>query len=317
MPSKKSKKLIQELKKRNTTQKTKKSNISNVSNVNSKKSSGKNSGNNTPFLKLLENIKITKDTDISKYLPAKNDKMVRPSSWELQNRKSFFQWVMENFEKYETGNPGKVAIVAKEEKSKNPTRKVQQLLPIQKLVRDFMATPSPYRGILLYYGLGVGKTISSITVAEVMTRQEKVVVLSKTALENNFRKGILEGGKDYMIQNNYWVFVKDDNETTRKLRKDLGIPQRVVDENKGMFLIDFSKNTSNYLDLSALQRRKLDAQLTAHINSRFTFYHTDNTRLLSKISQEDFNDKIVIVDEVHNLVNNMTKTKGSGAVFYD
>lgn len=310
MPSKKSKKLIQELKKRNTIQKSKKI-------YSSTKSISDKSGKNVSFLKLLENIKITNDTDINKYLPDKNDKMVRPSSWELQNRKSFFQWVMENFEKYETGNPGNVDIVTKEEKSKNPTRKVQQLLPIQKLVRDFMSTPSPYRGILLYYGLGVGKTISSITVAEVMTRQEKVVVLSKTALENNFRKGILEGGKDYMVQNNYWVFVKDDNETTRKLRKTLGIPQKVVDENKGIFLIDFSKNTSNYLDLSALQRKKLDTQLTAHINSRFTFYHTDNTRLLSKISQEDFNDKIVIVDEVHNLVNNMTKDKGSGSVFYD
>ena len=314
MPSKKSKKIIQELKSRNTTQKTKKINVSSTY---SNKSIGKTSGKSISFLKLLENIKITEDTDISKYLPIKNNKMVRPSSWELQNRKSFFQWVMENFEKYETGNPGKVTIVTKEEKSQNPTRKVQQLLPIQKLVRDFMASPSPYRGILLYYGLGVGKTISSITVAEVMTRQEKVVVLSKTALENNFRKGILEGGKDYMIQNNYWIFVKDDNDTTRKLRKTIGIPQRVVDENKGMFLIDFSKNTSNYLDLSALQRKKLDTQLTSHINSRFTFYHTDNTRLLSKISQEDFNDKIVIVDEVHNLVNNMTKAKGSGAVFYD
>ena len=310
MPSKKSKKLIQELKKRNTSQKSKKQSRSN-------KNKNNNTGKPVSFLKILENIKITDDTDISKYYPAKNNKMVRPSSWELQNRKSFFQWVMDNFEKYETGNPAKVAIVSKEEKSKNPTRKVQQLLPIQKLVRDFMATPSPYRGILLYYGLGVGKTISSITVAEVMTRQEKVVVLSKTALENNFRKGILEGGKDYMVQNNYWVFVKDDNETTHKLRKTLGIPQRIVDENNGMFLIDFSKNTSNYLDLSTLQRKKLDSQLTVHINSRFTFYHTDNTRLLSKISQEDFNDKIIIVDEVHNLVNNMTKSKGSGAVFYD
>ena len=121
MPSKKSKKLIQELKRRNTSQKSKKQNTTNR-NISNK------SGKSVSFLKLLENIKITKDTDISKYLPDKNEKMVRPSSWELQNRKSFFQWVMENFEKYETGNPGKVAIVAKEEKSKNPTRKVQQLL---------------------------------------------------------------------------------------------------------------------------------------------------------------------------------------------
>lgn len=295
----KSKKIIQELKRRNTSQKT-------------KKRKGITSG-----LKLLENIKIQKAGDIDKYLPPKNEKMVSPFSWELQNRKAFFQWVMDNFDKYETGNPSKAVIVNKEEISVNPTRKVQQLLPIQKLVRDFMASPSPYRGILLYYGLGVGKTISSIVVAEVMTHQEKIVVLSKTALENNFRKGILEGGRDYMIQNNYWVFIKNTNEHTESLRIKLGIPKSIVDINGGMFLIDFTNPISNYLDLPALQRSKLDNQLSAHINSRFVFYHTDNTRLLKNIKESDFDNKIIIVDEVHNLVNNMTKDKGGGIVLYN
>ena len=41
------------------------------------------------------------------------------------------------------------------------------------------------------------------------------------------------------------------------------------------------------------------------INNRFKFLHLDDTRLLKKIKDGDFDDKVIIVDEVHNLTNTM------------
>ena len=40
------------------------------------------------------------------------------------------------------------------------------IFPHQKLISDYLQASSPYRGILLYHGLGVGKTCASIAIAE-------------------------------------------------------------------------------------------------------------------------------------------------------
>ena len=70
----------------------------------------------------------------------------------LPNRKAFADAITRTFLKYrgKTGaNKG-------------------ELFPYQKLIRDYMTIETPYRGILLYHGLGSGKTCSSIAVAESM-----------------------------------------------------------------------------------------------------------------------------------------------------
>jgi hypothetical protein len=50
----------------------------------------------------LEHVRITDSTDLEIYLPDEYPAdMVRPKSWELQSRKSFYQWLLTNFNKYE------------------------------------------------------------------------------------------------------------------------------------------------------------------------------------------------------------------------
>ena len=301
MPTKenKSKKLVQELKRRST------------KSTGTKKQTGAHGA-----VKGIEVVSISADTPTEKYTPTLPSDMITPKTWELQNRKSFYQWLMENYGKYETGDPRKRRIVAGEGLAVNPKRKVKQLQPIQKLVRDLNSTESPYRGMLLFYGLGVGKTISAIAVSEAIHNRKGVVVLSKAALEPNFIGNIKKGGQDYMVQNNYWVFCSSKTDAADGLRESLGIPAEIAAKHGGFYLIDFSVKDSNYNELSSAHREQLEAQLDAIISKRFTFMHTDNTRLFRKIKPEDFDDKIVIVDEVHNLTNNMTKPDGSGSVFY-
>ena len=49
-----------------------------------------------------------------------------------------------------------------------------------------MQNNSPYRGVLLYHGLGVGKTCSSIIIAEKLKTKRNVVVMLPASLKNNF-----------------------------------------------------------------------------------------------------------------------------------
>lgn len=265
----------------------------------------------------ITRVHIGEGDSVARYLPLQRDDMVRPKTWELPNRKAFYQWLVDNFGKYETGDPKKAAQVAKEGQTTNPDRPIQQLQPIQKLVRDFLQTESPYRGLLLYFGLGVGKTLSAISITEAIHNKRGVIVLSKAALKNNFRKDIKKGGQDMMVQQNYWVFCPCTSPEERELAVErLGIPVSVIERHGGAYLVDFSVPRSNYKELSLKHRTQLEAQIDALIDRRFQFLSTDDTRLFRKIKPEDFDDKVIVIDEVHNLTNNMTKPVGSGAVFY-
>ena len=164
----------------------------------------------------------------------------------------------------------------------------------------------PYRGLLLYLGLGVGKTCAAISIAEAIYNRKEIIVLSKASLEDNFMNdGIPKCGAEYMTHNNHWVFSKCNTESEKQLAKDLHIPQKVIAENGGMFLVDFTRKTPNYQELSQTNLEKLNHQLEETIRHRYKFLHYDDTGYHKKIQPGDFDDKVIIVDEVHNLINRM------------
>ena len=63
---------------------------------------------------------------------------VQPSAWMNPNRVYFLNWVKDNFKYLKTGQDANFIH--------------------QKLIKDYIQYDSPYRGLLLYHGLGVGKT---------------------------------------------------------------------------------------------------------------------------------------------------------------
>ena len=60
------------------------------------------------------------------------------------------------------------------------------LLAHQELVRRYINSHTPYRGLLLYHGLGSGKTCSSIAIAENMKEYKKIIVMCPASLKTNF-----------------------------------------------------------------------------------------------------------------------------------
>jgi hypothetical protein len=66
-----------------------------------------------------------------------------------------------------------------------------KLTPSQLFLKTFMAPGTPYNSLLLFHGVGVGKTCSAITIAEGF-KDRKTLVLVNPALQNNFRKEIFD-----------------------------------------------------------------------------------------------------------------------------
>ena len=248
---------------------------------------------------------------LEKYIPPTNTKKVNPKIWELPNRKNFFNWVMGTFQQYETGNKKKFV----EEKPMIEEHKT--LSNVQRLTRDYLQGEGPVRGLLLYIGLGHGKTCAAITISEAILTKKEVIIFSKANLENNFKKEIRECGSDYAKTMNYWVFSKCQTEEEKELVKQLGIPQLAISENGGAFFADFTKTKSNYNTLSSEHRKKLDNQIEHIVEKRFKFIHFDNTRKWTKIRDNEFDDKIVIVDEFHNIGNTMNSKGESAEKYYN
>lgn len=255
---------------------------------------------------LLERIKITNKLDIKNYIQPKSD-LIRPKIWELSNRKTFYNWLHNNLDKYDSNNS---------QPDINKDASKQEFFRIQKLVRDFMQADSPYRGLLLFHELGTGKTCSSIAIAEAIQNRSEVLILSKAALESNYKANIFKCGRDYMRTNHYWVFVKGETEVEKEIIKTANIPHSIIRENGGVYLIDYSVKNPNYNELGS-HKSKIEKQILATLEKRFKFIHTDDTRIIKKIKPDLFDNKVIIVDEVHNLVNSMANESSTGVFFYD
>lgn len=292
---------------------------SSQSKFNNTKSNTK-SDKNVKRINKLVTIDINEDTDISNYLPSKPSDMIVPKTWELRNRKTFYEWLHKNFGKYEMGNPKKLSKIMGEGIHPSKDRPIPnfQLQPIQKIVRDFMQTESPYRGILLYFGLGVGKTISAISISEAIHNKKGVLVFSKTSLEPNFISGgPKKAGQDIMIKESFWNFTTSNNRRVLELANQLGIPEKIINDNGGLFIVDTSKNYSNYSYFSQSEKQMLEKQIDTTVKNRFTFHHTDNPRLMGNLNQDMFHNKIIIIDEVHNEINSMTKKTSAKYKLYE
>ena len=153
--------------------------IINIKNENKNKKNYNKTNNLNKQPNLEENVTIAYkpineiSNKISNFVN-KNDEMIEPLSWVLPNKKEFINWISQTFFKYRaTGQ-------------KLPAYKGFKPFKYQKLLRDYMQNNSPYRGVLLYHGLGVGKTCSSIIIAEKLKTQRNVVVMLPASLKNNF-----------------------------------------------------------------------------------------------------------------------------------
>jgi hypothetical protein len=157
----------------------------------------------------------------------------------------------------------------------------------QRFVSYFLSDKTPYRGLLLYHGLGSGKSGASVLIAEGF-RQRRVCVLLPASLHNNYSKEIRKFGEVAYRTNFYWEFVELPYDSVNQrfpedvvdAMKSLGIEeellQRIILKNKskwGIFMINYEKDKPNYGDLPDTERRLLQNQIQQMIDYKYTILH--------------------------------------------
>ena len=77
----------------------------------------------------------------------------------------------------------------------------------QRFIKEYIRQSSPYRGILVYHGLGSGKTCSSIAAAEALygIANKRIIVMTPQSLRDNFIKEISFCGLRHFSLQNHWT----------------------------------------------------------------------------------------------------------------
>lgn len=194
----------------------------------------------------------------------------------------------------------------------------RELLPHQKIIRDYLMMETPYRGLLVYHGLGSGKTCSSIAVAESLLTDRKVYVMLPASLESNFRGELRKCGDPIYMYEQHWrqQSLSDD---TRATAKKLGISDGFLDKNR-MFFTTVAGEQPNYKNLPKSAQDIIAKQIEDIINQRFTFirYNGLTSANIGKYTEPGaYDNSVVIIDEVHNLIGRITNASDIARKIYD
>jgi hypothetical protein len=135
-------------------------------------------------------------------------KRVETNNWALDNRRNFLEFVTKTFNPLVNENLDSRGKTTKYNESTGAVEKVN-LFKHQQFISDFIQDKSPYRGVLLFYGLGSGKTLSSINIAEGMER--KVYIFLPKSIKNNFKDDMTSKGNTLYHTQNHWCFYNFPN----------------------------------------------------------------------------------------------------------
>ena len=193
-----------------------------------------------------------------------------PSSWRLPDTAAFHAWVTREFS-YSRDD-------------------AKQLMVQQRFVRDFLQRASPYRGLLLYHGLGSGKTCTAIAAsASDHIGRGKLFVMLPASLRSNYVKELRKCGGRRVRETQSWMKIGSD-----------WVPAD-------------GDNGTPFDRLPAPDRQDVRRQLNERIDKevKFVNYNGLNTKRVNELCHQPsgsnpFDDAVVVVDEVHNFVSSVS-----------
>lgn len=175
-----------------------------------------------------------------------------------------------------------------------------ELVPHQLFVRNFLSFQTPYNSLLLYHGLGTGKTCSAITVAEEMRTYlkqlgitQRIIVVASPNVQENFKLQLFDHRKLKLIDGLWNLRACTGNKYLKEI---------------------------NPMNMKGFSKEKVVRQIKSIINNSYLFLgYIEFANYITKKSSVDekdpkknktemirrlkkfFNNRLVIIDEVHNI----------------
>lgn len=263
----------------------------------------------------LSLIEIDKE-NISLRLPEKKPNiLLKAPTYFMNNRKVFISKINSLFSKYKEELNSDQQLLSCDNESSSEFN----MLTHQKIVRDYINIYTPYRGTLLFHGLGSGKSCSSIAIAEGLKEDKNIIVMTPASLKTNFVEELKKCGDNLYKKNQYWEFIEaNSSEIVDALSNILKLPLSYIKEKGGAWLVDVKKEP-NYEKKTSGEKKLIDSQLNKMIEYKYRFINYNGLRnshlqaLSENYQINPFDNKVIIIDEAHNfvsrIVNKLTKSK--------
>lgn len=170
-----------------------------------------------------------------------------------------------------------------------------ELLPQQAFVRNFMSFQTPYNSLLLFHGLGSGKTCSAIGVCEEMRDylkqmgiSKRIIIVASPNVQDNFKLQLFDERKLKLVDGLWTIkgclgnkLLKEINPTGMKgLSRD-----KVIQQVKNII-------SSSYYFVGYLQ---FSNDIAKH------WKEGDSEAVKIKNLQNEYSDRLIVIDEVHNI----------------
>lgn len=240
---------------------------------------------------------------------------VNPAAFVPSNRRAFKQFIIQAYRRYALPPPPAIPDPEACAKQAAASKSEVKSFAYQSFVRDYIQRPSPYRGVLVYHGLGSGKTCTSIASLEALYQmgQKPVYIMTPAALDPNYRDEITKCGPFVFRTTNHWTWfpIPKLSASTPEAQfavNVLGIPVKSIQKRKGVWIPDPAKKP-NFDDLKPEQRTQVKDQIAEHIHARFVFVHYNGLQqrevrawACDPTLRNRFDGATIVIDEVHNLI---------------
>ena len=255
------------------------------------------------------------DTNIDQRLDMANknqDTGIKADAYYLANREKFIGFITRTYSSYKKEMENTDSVATCEKNDDAPFSPMAH----QKIVRDYMSKFSPYRGILLFHGLGAGKTCSSIAIAEGLKTNRQVIVMTPASLRMNYIEE---------LKNAVTIF-------TRKINTGNLSITIMIRKSSTSFLASFHcqpisyremvargwlmSKPPNFESLSTKNKKDVDIQINMMISQKYKFINYNGLRkaALATLSMNGqinpFDNKVVVIDEAHNFVSRIVNKLG-------
>ena len=222
----------------------------------------------------------------------------------LPQRKAFIKWINDVFYK-------KVL-----EDHKGNKDELSKIKIYQYFVSQYLKIESPFRGLLIYHGLGTGKTATSVVTAEGLSKKMKIYTFLPASLETEYIKEVRAWGNNlFKIESNNWIFYPiDEIKGNIKLRKLLKDKYNIEESNiNSIYNLTKSKLTSK-LNRESPTYKKEAGTINKKLNELKGFY------IPTESISDEYRDIFTITGkpilkpgETYTCTNNEEGKKGEGS----
>ena len=181
-----------------------------------------------------------------------------------------------------------------------------ELSPHQKFINNFLSENTPYNGILLYHGLGTGKTCSAIGIAEETRHymkynniQKQILIVASPNVQQNFRLQLFNETKLEYV-NDKWEI---NNCAGNNFLDEINMLKTVISKKKVISIVNNIINNYysflGYIEFANLINKH--SNINNILESNPTLSSKKKNLLIKNKLKKFFDNRLIVIDEIHNI----------------